>query len=1056
MAAITLLVAGGVNTAQAADGARVAGDTMTLITGDRVTVDEGGARVSPGPGRDAITFATQRIGGRLRVVPSDAFALIRAGRLDPRLFDVRTLLESGPELRLIVTDSGTAIRSRPPVRDVEVVRGLPSVNGMAVRRSSVNRDSGRLWRDLMATPTARIWLDGQAKLSLETSVKQIGAPEAWEKGHTGAGVKVAVLDTGIDATHPDLSGKVIARENFSGDGDERDLVGHGTHVASTIAGNGARRGVAPGATLLDAKVCSDTSCHESAIVAGMQWAAGQGAKIVNVSLGTTDTPGLDPMEQAVQTLTERYGILFVAAAGNFGKPGTIGSPASADAALTVGAVDSSDRLATFSSRGPRTGDSALKPDITAPGVGIEAARSKDSPGEGAYTSMTGTSMATPHVSGSAALLAGQHPGWRPETLKAALMGTARPMPDAGVYSQGAGRVDVARATSTSVTAFPSAVSFGLQPWPHGDDQPITRKVTYRNTGSAPATLRLSTRAVGERGDALPASLLSVTPDTVTVPANGEAEVSVTADTRADVADGFVGGYVEATADGGVSVSTPAGVVKEVESHELTLKQVTGLTTVTRTDVNTADVSPIEVGGTAGTVTLRLPEGTYLVESVTDSAAGSTMLIHPGLRLDAPQTVVLDAGLARPFSVRVPDASAIPLLSDVTYSRDTLDGEMSAGLVARSFDRISVAQLGPPQTYDILTRVAGQWATPGPDGSVHGSPSAYRTAWFVRGGVPTGFTRDVSRKELATVRRVHSVQRTGATIEVASTAVPAEGQFFGIRFMTDFRAPFTHTEYVNTGDGIRWRHGLREQTTSEFGFVDSAPTRYEAGGTYTEKWNRGVFGPSLVNNVTEAPVATRTGNVLLYQPLMYGDGAGRPGHGVTSRQRSILYRDGQVVAEGQSLFGRVEVPPADAQYRLVAETERGPDSTLSTRTTVAWTFRSAQGPAGERTALPLSVVGFAPALDGRNAAPAGGPFTVPFTVRTQAGSAAGPVATLSVDVSYDDGVTWKAAKVLRSGGKGMLLLQHPASDGFVSLRARSTDSSGNTVDQTIIRAYRIAR
>ncbi|MFG6192191.1 hypothetical protein [Nonomuraea sp. JJY05] len=494
----------------------------------------------------------------------------------------------------------------------------------------------------------------------------------------------------------------------------------------------------------------------------------------------------------------------------------------------------------------------------------------------------------------------------------------------------------------------------------------------------------------------------------------------------------------------------------MESHELTLKQVAGLTTVTRMDVTTADVSPIQVGGPESTVTLRLPKGTYLIESVTDSAAGSILLIHPGLRLDAPRTVVLDAGLARPFSVRVPDASAISLLSEVTYSRDTLDGEITAGLVARSFDRISVAQLGPPQTYDMLTRVAGQWATPGPDGSVHGSPSAYRLAWFVRGGVPTGFTGDVSRKELATVRRDHAVQRRGATIEVASTAVPADGQFFGIRFMTDFRAPFTHTEYVNTDDGIRWRHGLKEYSTGEFGFVDSAPTRYEAGRTYTEKWNRGVFGPSLVNNVTDAPVVTRTDNVLLYQPLLYGDGAGRPGHGVTSRQHSVLYRDGHLVAEGQSLFGRVEVPPADARYRLVAETGRGPDSTLSTRTTVAWTFRSAQGQAGKRTALPLSVVGFAPALDEQNAAPTGGPFTVPFTVRTQSGSAAGPVTALSVDVSYDDGVTWQAAKALHSGGKGMLVLQHPAPDGFVSLRARSTDSSGNTVDQTIIRAYRIAR
>ncbi|MGN9845091.1 hypothetical protein ACTMTI_43910 [Nonomuraea sp. H19] len=236
--------------------------------------------------------------------------------------------------------------------------------------------------------------------------------------------------------------------------------------------------------------------------------------------------------------------------------------------------------------------------------------------------------------------------------------------------------------------------------------------------------------------------------------------------------------------------------------------------------------------------------------------------------------------------------------------------------------------------------------------------------------------------------------------------------------------------------------------------ESAPIRYEAGRAYTEKWNRGVFGPSLVNRV-DVPMATRTDNVLTYQPPMYGDGAGRSGDGSTSQRRTILYRDGQVVADRPSMFGRVEVPSADAQYRLVAEVERGPDSTLSTRTAVAWTFRSAATHPGVRTPLPLSVVGFAPSLDEHNAAPAGRPFAVPFTVRAQPGSTAGTVAALSVDVSYDDGATWEAAKVLRSGRNGTLLLRHPASDGSVSLRARSTDSSGNTVDQTIIRAYSIA-
>src|SRR6185369_1071830 len=138
-----------------------------------------------------------------------------------------------------------------------------------------------------------------------------------------------------------------------------------------------------------------------------------------------------------------YGALFVVAAGNSGADHSVQTPSSADAALAVGAVDGADALAPFSSRGPRDGDYALKPDLTAPGVDITAARSKDAelgrPGE-QYVTLSGTSMATPHVAGAAAILAQRRPDWDAATLKAALMGSARPNPATGVFGQGAGRV----------------------------------------------------------------------------------------------------------------------------------------------------------------------------------------------------------------------------------------------------------------------------------------------------------------------------------------------------------------------------------------------------------------------------------------------------------------------------------------------------------------------------------------------------------------------------------------------------------------------------------------
>src|SRR5436305_2009780 len=125
----------------------------------------------------------------------------------------------------------------------------------------------------------------------------------------------------------------------------------------------------------------------------MQWAADKGAKVVNLSISSDDSPGLDPLEEAVRDLTARYGMLFVVAAGNEAVRVPAGSPSIADDALAVGAVTKADELAPFSSRGPRIGDGGVKPDLTAPGVSLTAARGADSglPGDRS-TTLSGTSM----------------------------------------------------------------------------------------------------------------------------------------------------------------------------------------------------------------------------------------------------------------------------------------------------------------------------------------------------------------------------------------------------------------------------------------------------------------------------------------------------------------------------------------------------------------------------------------------------------------------------------------------------------------------------------------
>ena len=94
----------------------------------------------------------------------------------------------------------------------------------------------------MSAGVGKVWLDAKRQPTLDVSVPQIGAPQAWAAGYTGESVPVGVLDTGIDDTHPDLAGKVLAAQDFTGSGDTLDRVGHGTHVASTITGSGAASG----------------------------------------------------------------------------------------------------------------------------------------------------------------------------------------------------------------------------------------------------------------------------------------------------------------------------------------------------------------------------------------------------------------------------------------------------------------------------------------------------------------------------------------------------------------------------------------------------------------------------------------------------------------------------------------------------------------------------------------------------------------------------------------------------------------------------------------------
>jgi subtilisin family serine protease len=590
-AALALLVLGGTAGA-AVDAGRPAGadgkpqaaprsHVLTLITGDRVHIDVSAdgltaATVDPAPRGEDLPgpiFQTLEVDGDLFVIPSDAAPYLDT-ELDRELFNVTDLVDQGLSDRgaalPVIIDFERAPRTLPPGferdRTLESIaavaasqpRGQASEFGRAVARQAqedARRGNSRAGKardaDHLFEGIDRIWLDERIEATLQDSVPQIGAPTAREAGFDGTGVTVAVLDTGIDASHPDLAGKVAASRNFteaappppfgsSASSDETDRHGHGTHVASTVAGSGAaagglRQGVAPGATLLNGKVLGDFGFGQvSWAIAGMEWAArDQGAEVVNMSFGTGPTDGTDPLSQAVESLTAEHGTLFVAAAGNFGRDETVGAPAAASAALAAGAVDKSDNLASFSSRGPRLGDSAIKPDVTAPGVDIVAARaqgtSRGTPVDEHYTAISGTSMATPHVAGAAALLAQRHPDWDAVELKTALVTTAAPGPYT-VYQQGGGRIDVSRAfTQPTVLATPAPLDFGFFRWPHEGRGPVTKTVTYTNLSETDITLELTFDVTDEDGAPPEPGMITMSTPSVTVPAGGTATLDVTLD-----------------------------------------------------------------------------------------------------------------------------------------------------------------------------------------------------------------------------------------------------------------------------------------------------------------------------------------------------------------------------------------------------------------------------------------------------------------------------------------------------------------------------------------------
>jgi len=286
--------------------------------------------------------------------------------------------------------------------------------------------------------------------TLPWGVNRIDADLAWPTGNTGKGVKVAVLDTGVDYDHPDL--RLAGGINYAGtvkDGstnavDWNDNNGHGTHVAGIIAARNNTIGVigvAPDVSLWAVKVLGDTgSGYTSDIVQGLNWCVSHGMRVASMSLGGGSTTSLKYACDRAYS----YGVLLVAAAGNSG--GAVLYPAAYSSVIAVAATDRYDRRASWSNYGPQI-------ELAAPGVSIYSTYKN-----GSYATMSGTSMACPHVTGAAAL------AWASglttnRAVRSKLQTTADDLGTKGFdYYYGYGLVDAQQAAAYAGTASIAASS----------------------------------------------------------------------------------------------------------------------------------------------------------------------------------------------------------------------------------------------------------------------------------------------------------------------------------------------------------------------------------------------------------------------------------------------------------------------------------------------------------------------------------------------------------------------------------------------------------------------
>ncbi len=524
-----------------------------------------------------------------------------------------------------------------PSRAIAEIRRLPYVK-------AVYRDAPVRLFDHPVTP--------HAEEPRSAAVTTIGADKLWAMGSRGQGIVVAVIDTGIEYTLPELGGclgagcRVIGGYDFENDdADPMDsVIQHGTAVASIIGGSSDRyTGVAPEVSFLAYRIL-----YNSHTLAAMERAVdpnGDGdfsdrADVMNLSIGVAgnmpDTIVGNPTDifsRAVDNASQA-GMVVAAAVGNEERGHWISGPALARTAIAVGLGEMTG-VHGGSGRGPAPQELAIKPEVISPGMPVWTVTRRG------LIEFGGTSAATPHVAGAAALLLALHPDWTPERVKHALMNTAGTLPNDDVLSQGSGMIAVDRAAAANVTLDPPALSLGLYPLEQSS-WTQTRTIRVANRGNAAATFDVSASDVA-------GATVTVAPASLSLAAGAAADVTVTMTITAAAAPApltfGVGGYVQFTSTSAhPSLHVPWAAVK---AARVTVVSDRPIWTVRWIDEQGNQIEPWLLSGFSNELLIAPGEYDFYAWGEADPLVASTgrLVYRPNERVEGDRTMTVSAAAA---------------------------------------------------------------------------------------------------------------------------------------------------------------------------------------------------------------------------------------------------------------------------------------------------------------------------------------------------------------------------------------------------------------------------